>query len=278
MRKTIKREKGITLVALVITIIIIIILATVTLNFAFGDNGLIKRAEDARDYYTNSAKEEAELMSNLEEYWKSEINGIGFKEIAADYVQSLAIDEYGNLWGWGNNEYGQLGIGSTELYKTTPVQIKDGTRFEKICSGQQHSLAIDEDGNLWAWGYNEYGQLGDGTTEDKLTPVQIKVGTKFKEIYAELVHSLAIDEYGNLWAWGYNGYGQFGDGTTEDKLTPIQIKDGTKFKEIAAGEYHSLAIDEAGNLWTWGYNESGQLGNGNIEEYISTPVQIKIEN
>ena len=74
-------------------------------------------------------------------------------------------------------------------------------------------IAIDESGNLWAWGENSHGQLGDGTTKNKYIPVQIKPATKFKTISAGFSHSMAIDEMGNLWAWGNDEYGKPGNGT-----------------------------------------------------------------
>ena len=331
-RKRSKRNRGITLIALVLTIVILIILATITINFAFGDNGLIKRAEEARDYYENGVREEEEILGSIDEYIEGTTR-MKFAKVAAGYdyslgidkdgnlwewgrIQigynanditlkstpeqikagtkfqaistgggisneySLAIDEEGNLWAWGDNQWSQLGDGTTED-KTTPVQIKAGTKFQAISTGRSalgsHSLGIDEAGNLWAWGDNGSGQLGDGTTEDKTTPVQIKAGTTFKAISTGDRHSLAIDEAGNLWSWGNNQNGKLGDGTTENKTTPIQIKEGTKFKAISAGSNYSLAIDEAGNLWAWGDNSYGQIGNGSAEGIITTPVQIKNE-
>ena len=268
-----RKEKGITLIALVITILILIILAVVAINLAFGDNGLIKRAEDAGDYYANGVQQEGEYLSSLDEYIDSVINQMKFKEVSAGNNHSLGIDEEGNLWAWGSNNSGQLGDGTTED-KTSPVQIKAGTKFKAISAGVGYSLGIDEEGNLWAWGSNFNGQLGDGTTEDRTTPVQIKAGTKFKAISAGRSHSLAIDESGNLWVWGNNDYGQLGDGTTETRTNPVQIKAGTKFNTVCIdlSWQSSSAIDEEGNLWTWGRNEYGHLGLGTTEDKTS-PVQ-----
>jgi len=91
--------------------------------------------------------------------------------------------------------------------------MKVGTKFKLADAGSVHSAAIDESGNLWTWGYNKYGRLGDGTTTDKSTPILIKSGIKFKNLSAGYNYTLAIDELGKLWAWGYNNVGQLGDGT-----------------------------------------------------------------
>ncbi len=84
-----------------------------------------------------------------------------------------------------------------------------------------HFLALKTDGTLWAWGYNYYGQLGDGTKTDKSMPVQ--TGTGFTMISAGARYSIGLKTNGTLWAWGWNYYGQLGDGTYNERLTPVQI-------------------------------------------------------
>ena len=118
------------------------------------------------------------------------------------------------------------------------------------CSaGAYHTLAIDESGSLWSWGYNTYGQLGDGTTQDQYIAVQIKPETKFKFGVAGYNYSMAIDESGNLWGWGTNNNGQLGNAITSEKnANPVIIKSGTKFKVVSIYYSHTLAIDESGNL------------------------------
>ena len=145
--------------------------------------------------------------------------------------------------------------------------------YNKISGGMYHNLAIDQNGNLIVWGLNNNGQLGDGTTADRIDLTHIMDGTTFTEISAGGLFSLAIDNAGNLYAWGANGVGQLGDGTTVNKLVPTQIMSGTTFKAVSAGISHSLAIDVSGNLYVWGNNSKGQLGNGTTTN-ISTPTQI----
>ena len=140
-----------------------------------------------------------------------------------------------------------------------------------IAAGGIHTLAIKSDGTLWAWGANEYGQLGDGTGTDKHSPVQIGAD-HWISIAAGGVHSLGIKSDGTLWAWGANGVGQLGDGTGTLKASPVQIG-GDHWISITAGEGTSLGLKSDGTLWAWGYNEYGQLGDGTTVTKLS-PVQI----
>lgn len=203
-----------------------------------------------------------------------------FKAISAGDHFSLAIDSDGGLWSFGYNYYGQLGIGTNENQKI-PVRITaqtdnedEITEFNYIDSGNSHSLAIDTNGYLWAFGYNAYGQLGDGTTTDRNSPVQITASngaiTKFKTIVAGNNYSMVIDLDASLLTCGSNSYGQLGDGTfiSKSSLNPVSAN-YIKFGAISAG-YHSLAIDSSGELWVWGYNNYGQLGLGNTTNK-STP-------
>ena len=197
-----------------------------------------------------------------------------YKEISVGYNHSLAIDSEGNLWAWGLNDVGQLGNSMKDnKIHNVPVEIANDKKFIKVAAGKNYSMAIDEDGNLWTWGYNRCGQLGDGTTTDRYKPTKIKDRTKFKEISTGTGnHSMAIDEEGNLWTWGDNSRGQLGDGTRVDKNFPVQVISGTYFKKISAGENHSLAIDIEGNLWGWGDSSYGQAG---VENGIRSPGKIK---
>ena len=223
-----------------------------------------------------------------------------FKTIATGNFHSMAIDEAGNLYTWGQNNYGQIGNGNASGYVDAPWQVNgstgsgipDTTKFKAIAGGAYFSLAIDETGNLYAWGYDNYGQIGNGSvTGNVTTPWQINGGTgsgipdttKFKNIIAGSYHSLAIDEAGNLYVWGYDNQGQIGNGSvTGNVTTPWKLNGGagsgipdtTKFKNIAGGAYFSMAIDEAGNLYVWGQDNYGQIGNGSPTANVEAPWQV----
>ena len=149
--------------------------------------------------------------------------------------------------------------------------VIDGLKVEQVSLGEHHSGAITEDGSLWMWGWNIYGQLGDGTTEEKHTPV--KVMENVKMISLGEYHSGAIKEDGSLWMWGYNVCGQLGDGTTEEKEKLIPVKVMENVKSVGLGDFYSGAIKEDGSLWMWGDNGYGQLGDGTNE---SKDIPVKI--
>ena len=108
------------------------------------------------------------------------------------------------------------------------------------------------DGTVWAWGKNDNGQLGDGTTEGKSVPVQIESLSGVIALAAGSYHSLALKGDGSVWAWGNNAHGQLGDGTTEGKSVPVQIESLSGVIALAAGNSHSLALKDDGSVWAWG--------------------------
>ena len=128
--------------------------------------------------------------------------------------------------------------------------------------GFGHTLAIKGDRTVWAWGLNEYGQLGDGTTDNRDTAMPIASLTDIIAVAGGFDHSMALAADGAVWAWGSNEYGQLGDETTYRRTVPAEVTRLPQAQAIAAGRSHSLALMKDGTVWGWGANDVGQLGNG----------------
>ena len=204
-------------------------------------------------------------------------------KVAAGSDHSLFLKSDGSLWAMGNNNFGQLGDGTTDNdnYNTNfPEQIV-ASNVTAIAAGGYHSLFLKSDGSLWAMGDNEYGQLGDGSTNNMKVPEQI-VASNVTAIAAGGWHSLFLKSDGSLWAMGVDFYGQLGDGTFRTTAPfgtsqPEQIV-ARNVTAIVAGGYHSLFLENDGSLWAMGADIFGQLGDGtfstNPPNGTSHPKQI----
>lgn len=144
----------------------------------------------------------------------------------------------------------------------------------RIAAGPTHSLAVKKDGTAWAWGQNYDGQLGDGTTTNRLTPVQVSGLTGVVAVAAGYSHSLALKSDGTVWAWGLNANGQVGDGpTTTIRSRPVQVPGLSSMTAVAAGQDTSLSVRSDGTVWAWGANNVGNLGDGTTTRRFA-PVQV----
>ena len=146
-----------------------------------------------------------------------------------------------------------------------------------IAAGWKHNLAVSGRGELYAWGNNRRGQLGDGSAENKSTPVKIGDASDWKHTAAGSSFSLAINAEGQLYAWGENNRGQLGDGGRENKSRPSEIASGTVWTDITAGGGHGLALNSGGELYAWGRNREGQLGDGSTVDRLR-PTRIGVRN
>ena len=201
--------------------------------------------------------------------------------LASGRYHSLALTSTHQVLAWGDNNRGQLGNG-TNTNSTAPVQVSlpPGTAVTAIAGGSFQSLALTSAGQVLAWGSNNVGQLGNGTTTDSITPVLASMPT-VTAIASGSDHGLAIQlpprppgPFGTASAWGYNGSGQLGNGTTANSSTPIQ--DGSYgFTAIAGGGNHSLGVTPVGKVLAWGDNTYGQLGNGTTTN-SSTPILVNL--
>ena len=176
----------------------------------------------------------------------------------------MALLDSGEVYSWGWNRNGQLGDGTTQDRSCPNLTEAMPGKVVGIAAGDYHSLARLESGEFYSWGWNQNGQIGDGTTQERYHPQLIKdIPNKGVGIAAGDHHSLALIEDGKIYSWGTSDEGQLGDGTTKRRKRPQLIKDiPDKVVSIAASGNHSLALLESGDVYGWGWNDEGQLGDG----------------
>ena len=182
----------------------------------------------------------------------------------------------GSIKTWGANGFGQLGSGApfpSDPYDD-PVDVPGLINIVAVAGGAWHSLAAKADGTVWAWGDNESGQLGNGTTTPSNLPIRITTIGNVVAVAGGSQHSLALKGDGTVWAWGSGSNGQLGNNTTGvNRTAPVQVAGLTGIIGIAAGSAHNVALKSDGTVWAWGYGLYGQLGNGQTLDN-AVPVQV----
>jgi alpha-tubulin suppressor-like RCC1 family protein len=179
----------------------------------------------------------------------------GVQTVTASFGNSLILKTDGSLWGMGDNNYGQLGNGTTNYL--SPVQVLSGG-VQAVAAGAYDVMILKTDGSLWAVGYNNVGQLGDGTTSSRTSPEQILPGG-VRAAATSGAFSLIVKTDGSLWAMGDNSVGELGDWSAIQRNSPVKILAGG-VQSVAAGYTHSLILETDASLWGNGYNGFGQLG------------------
>ncbi len=212
--------------------------------------------------------------------------------IAAGSQHALVLQANGSVWAWGFNHDGQLGDG-TDVNRPAPVQVlKPGSGVIQIAAGKFYSLALKKDGSVWAWGDNQWGQLGDGTDVNRPAPVQVLTpGSSVVSIAAGEDFAYALKQDGSVWAWGYNSAGPEGPYLSIGPLGPITVDPGgtphyyvrspfqllsarSGIVEIGAGGNFAIARKADGSVWGWGHNDFGQLAGGGVN--VSQWPQAKL--
>ncbi len=218
-------------------------------------------------------------------------------QVSAGRDHTVILKKNGTLWAVGRNSFGQLGDGSTNN-TSTPVQVKDAplgesgdgvapaiTNVARISAGGFHTMIVKKNGELWAVGLNTSGQLGDGTTNNRLTAVQVmekplgdgpvQPMTNVDRVSAGGSHTMILKKDNILWSTGSNLYGQLGTGKSgfgAKEVTPVQVTTGVA--QVSAGGFHSMIVKKGGTLWAAGKNDGGQLGDGSTTE-SSTPIEVR---
>lgn len=219
-----------------------------------------------------------------------ESEGLHFVQVSAGEGHTAALTADGALYAWGENSSGQLGDGTTaDSAVPAPVDtsgVLDGVKLAQVSAGYSHTVALADDGAVYAWGYGFYGQLGNGATggsASSAVPVAVDLsavpaGRTITTIAAGFYSTTAIDSEGAVYTWGNGAYGQLGNGTTTSTSVPTAVDtagalSGTRITQVAAGWDHMVAVADTGAVYAWGANASGQLGNSSMTP-SAVPVPV----
>jgi alpha-tubulin suppressor-like RCC1 family protein len=180
-----------------------------------------------------------------------------------------------NLYSWGDNTYGQLGLNNTTSYSAPKVIGSDYWSSISSFGKVRNTLAIKPNGTLWGWGLNDYGQLGLGNRTNYSSPKQIGALTTWLSVTCGYLTGFAIKTDGTLWSWGGdpNSYGVLGLGNTTQYSSPKQVGSLTNWSSVVSGSRATIAVKTDGTLWSWGNAYFGSLGLGNTTQYNS-PKQV----
>lgn len=221
------------------------------------------------------------------------------KQVAAGGGHSMALLEDGSVWTWGRDDYGQLGDGADAETKPgraiqqhsgrdypcrfTPSRVEGLPEVASIASGGGQSLALLPDGTVLSWGFNDCGQLGDGTNTHRNTPSKVDGLAGVTALAGGYHHTLALLEDGTVRGFGLNDRGQLGNGENTNSTRPVEVRGLTGVTSIAAvgggsdaepgNAGHSIALRADGTVWAWGCNDHGELGDGTTESR-NVPTQV----
>lgn len=197
------------------------------------------------------------------------LTGAPVVSVASGGYHTLALRSDGTVLAWGMNGNGELGDGSTSWdHGIGPVQVRSLTGIVAVAAGYWHSVALKNDGTVWAWGATSQGVLGDPSAIDGSTPVKVVGLSGVVAVSAGTEFNLALKNDGTVWAWGDNSYGQLGDGKgASDAYSafPVMVNGLTGVAAISAGYDHALALKNDGTVWAWGRDDVYQCGVDYVE-------------
>lgn len=197
--------------------------------------------------------------------------------ISSGENHTVAIKTDGTLWAWGTESYGQLGNGAGANQSLFPMQIGTSTDWQSVKCGSSYTIALKTDGTLWTWGRNNTGQLGNGTTINKLEPTLMGTDSDWESMDPGYFFCYARKTDGSLWAWGSNYAGQLSIGTTVDQYLPVPVTSITDIDQYSASGYTALFIKTDDSLWMSGANNFGQLGNGTTSFANTLPIIVSCQ-
>ncbi|XP_044879409.1 probable E3 ubiquitin-protein ligase HERC4 isoform X1 [Mauremys mutica] len=209
------------------------------------------------------------------------LSDIQIMQVACGYCHSLALSKGSEVYSWGQNKYGQLGIGYEFKKQTSPQLIKSllGIPFAQIAAGGAHSFVLTLSGAIFGWGRNKFGQLGLNDENDRYVPNLLKSlrSQKIIHICCGEDHTAALTKEGGVFTFGAGGYGQLGHNSTSHEINPRKVFElmGSIVTQIACGRQHTSAfVPSSGRIYSFGLGGNGQLGTGSTSNRKS-PFTVK---
>lgn len=201
--------------------------------------------------------------------------GFEWKVLRAGWTHTCGVRDDDTLWCWGLNNVGQLGDGTEDIDRPSPVQVGTASDWITVAPGSIHTCGIRAGGQMWCWGAGAQGQLGDGLSTGSLVPVRVGTFSDWKEVTAGgFRFTCGIRGEGDLYCWGANGDGQLGVGDTTDRATPTPLG-GSPWKGVDAGTFHACAISAiTEKAFCWGNNEDDQIDPGG-NATLPSPVEFR---
>ena len=198
-----------------------------------------------------------------------------FRHVATGSGTTCGLSTENRVYCWGDSFRGKLGSGtSVETFNNGPTEIAGGRRYNQVTSGWDHSCALTTTNEIFCWGSNQYGQLGDASTAKvRLQPVRVSGGRSYRQVSAGYKHTCAVTTTFRAICWGFNPSGQVGDGSTLNRWEPRQVAGTVLFERVTAGARHTCAESTDNRAYCWGANFSGELGTGNTTSSLK-PVAV----
>ncbi|KAK9398702.1 putative E3 ubiquitin-protein ligase HERC4 [Crotalus adamanteus] len=207
-------------------------------------------------------------------------------QIACGDHHSMALSKGGELFAWGENEHGQLGVEKKmgRIKEPQPVLALEGIPLIMIAAGSAHSMVVSIFGTVYSWGKNTFGQLGLGDTEDRYIPAHVKALEHKKTVFISCggEHTAVLSKDGLVCTFGSGCYGQLGHNSTCNELFPRLVAElfGAQVTQVACGRWHTLVyVPALGEVYAFGYGGEGQLGEGRIsDQLVPLPLDLAVCN